>query len=217
MAPLIAGGILLALASAGLIRPLFTRNTFTVEAALYRQRPGTKERIASGGQVQPGDRLFLEFKGSKPLHVYVLNEDERGNTYLLFPLAGVEPANPVSPGGPHRLPGSLNGVPQTWEVDSYGGHETLLFVASREPLKNLESQMERLRQPETTGPAGRSVPDPGTSRLLRGIGRLAPVGPAGSDASGRLAEIYKSLGMNAENVRGIWVQQIQLENPGPGR
>ena len=68
-------------------------------------RDGQKIWLRQGARVVPGDRLFLEFESSQPVFVYVVNQDEQGEGYLLFPIPGNSPTNPLPPGQSHRLPG----------------------------------------------------------------------------------------------------------------
>lgn len=102
-----------------------------VDATLFREASTRAELVPSGGTVAPGDRLFLEVESAEPVHVYVLNEDDQGHRFVLFPLAGLNSTNPLSGGVRHRLPGRRSGVPQAWEVSSAGGREAFLVVAAR--------------------------------------------------------------------------------------
>lgn len=57
------------------------------------------------------------------------------------------------------------------------------------------------------------------SNGLHGIGRLVaepdePARPAGAPPA-RLFEQAHPLSPRAETVRGVWIRQIDLENPGP--
>ena len=78
---------------------------YTIDAALYRERDGRERRLQTGLPVQPGDKLSLEIRVSTPAHVYVVNEDDHGESYLLFPLPGQKVTNPLPAGRPTRLPG----------------------------------------------------------------------------------------------------------------
>ncbi len=179
-----------------------------VDAELFRDRVGVEERLRAGGRVQPGDHLFLELLASTDFHAYVFNEDEQGNTHLLFPLTGLEPSNPLEGGRTHRLPGSRDGVPLTWDVDAYGGRETLYIVASRAPLEDLEAEMRRF--PEAGSSPGIPI---GSGFLRRSIGGL------GSAAAERAAD-EPTLGdfigrLSTERTSELWTWSIQLENQPP--
>ena len=83
---------------------------YTIDAALYRERDGSELRLQSNGSVRPGDKLSLEVRASTPTHVYVVNEDDHGEAYLLFPLPGQKITNPLPAGSPTRLPGDRDGT-----------------------------------------------------------------------------------------------------------
>ena len=60
-------------------------DTYTVSAALYKVSRSKAVRLAAGDRVAPGDTLALRIQSSRPVYVYVVNEDEHGESYLLFP------------------------------------------------------------------------------------------------------------------------------------
>ena len=64
-----------------MIRPA----AFEAETAMFRERRSDDSgdvRLAAGGQVQPGDKLFMEIEASEQTHVYVINQDDQGEEYL---------------------------------------------------------------------------------------------------------------------------------------
>ena len=92
-----------------------------IEAGLYREASGQAEAVVSGGGVTPGDRLFLEVESGEPVHVYVLNEDDKGNRYVLFPLAGLDSSNPLpGRGAPPPSRAALRGAPGMGGVERRG-------------------------------------------------------------------------------------------------
>src|SRR4029453_15458678 len=60
---------------------------YDIAASFVRRTPSGDLPLGSGDRVSPGDRLSLEVRATKPVWVYVLNADERGETYLLYPQA----------------------------------------------------------------------------------------------------------------------------------
>ena len=56
-----------------------------IEAAFYREQSGSVERLKPGTQVSPNEALSLQVELSAPAYLYVVNEDESGESYLLFP------------------------------------------------------------------------------------------------------------------------------------
>ncbi len=133
----------------------------SIIAALHLCRNGTQEPneliechsaqfrrldtpLLPGSRVALGDLLYLEIEGSKSMHVYVLNEDEGGKAFVLFPLPGSSEQNPLSSNVRHRLPGRVAGPEKYWEVSSVGGEESFLVFACKRPLEELERQVKEL-------------------------------------------------------------------------
>jgi hypothetical protein len=188
--------------------------SLTAEATLYRQGQGTDERLLPGSRVHPGDRLFLEIQGQQRMHVYVLNEDEAGNAFVLFP-AGLDLDNPLPPGVRHRLPGRQAARQMTWEVTSAGTRETFVVIASRRPLKALEREIALIPRVETGRQVAHAPVSPEGIERLRGIGRLAEATPPPEGAlGGRVSEIADGLSARADRNSDFWIWKIQLENPG---
>jgi len=180
---------------------------YQIRARFHRALGSGSEALVAGARVAPGDRLFLLVHATKPVHLYIVNQDDRGESYLLFPLPGQKLSNPLSGGETHRLPGSVD-----WEVTSAGGREHFLIMASPDPLDALEKVFATLPRAEAGRPVASAVP---LSRevvgQLRGIGGLAP-----RASSGSTTELLKSavtLGADAESVTGPWIRQFTLENP----
>ncbi|HKQ97662.1 MAG TPA: serine/threonine-protein kinase [Candidatus Polarisedimenticolia bacterium] len=185
----------------GFARPL------RVEASLFRSGTGTVERLLPGGHVAPGDRLFLEIEGSQAMHVYVLNEDAAGNSFVLFPLPDSDLQNPLVPRRSYRLPGGLNGAPSFWEVSSAGGEETIVAIASSKPLEEVRRFIGGLPVAKAGGP---SAPAPDTVSSLRGIGAVTTEPPAKHP----LNALFQDLNRRAAQDGTLWVWQVRLGNPG---
>ncbi len=190
--------------------------SYRIEAALFRRSPGgASERLGPDARVAPGDRLFLELRSSVPTYVYVINEDDRGESFVLFPLPGQSLSNPLTPDGARRLPGRVGAEEADWQVTSSGGREHFLIFASPERLGALETMLAALPRPE----AGRSITSapvvPETAQLLRGIGGLAqaPAGTAGAGTSRLSAQFTTPLSASAETATGVWVRQLTVQNP----
>ena len=187
-------------------------STYQIDTALYRQRGAAETRLRSGDRVAPGDQLFAKLRVSMPAYVYIVNEDDDGKTFLLFPLPGQAVENPVAPGTPVRIPG-MRDADLSWQITSAGGREHFLIFASPERLQAFEEIFATLPRPVL----GRRVesaklPSQTTSRL-RSVGGLAAA-PA-SASSARLATVFTTpLGDKEETARGLWVRQLTVENPG---
>jgi hypothetical protein len=114
-------------------------------AVLYRGDGEKRVRLQEGARVAPGDALSLTISGEDSMYVYVLNEDSSGDVYVLFPVAGLYPENPLPPGAAHRLPGRFRTQPVNWEITTAGGRENILVLANRTPLAALEQELLRFR------------------------------------------------------------------------
>jgi hypothetical protein len=188
---------------------------YEVEAALLRHEGAATARLQAGDRVQPGDRISLDFRATRPLYVYVLNEDERGETFLLFPQPMFDARNPLAPDSLVRLPGSVDGRPIAWNVTSAGGREHFLVVASPDPVPDLESRLPALPAPAP----GRPItypPVPGAAiERLRGVGGVAEVPSSRPGPASGLFEEFRALASRESGVSGLWVRQITLQNPAP--
>jgi hypothetical protein len=188
---------------------------YAVEASVVRFGDGATTRLVSGDVVRPGDRLGLEFRATRAAWVYVLDEDERGERYLLFPQPLFDTPNPLAADSTYRLPGTVGGRENAWTVTSRGGREHLLVVASPEKVPELEAELGRLPAPRPGRPIAYARIGEAAVERLRGVGGVAPL-PAGSAAlAPRSAafERFKALAGRESEVRGVWVRQIALENP----
>ncbi|MGE0393039.1 MAG: serine/threonine-protein kinase [Vicinamibacterales bacterium] len=188
---------------------------YRIEAGLFRRGAGgTPERIGPDARVSPGDRLFLEVRASIPLHVYVVNEDDQGESYVLFPLPGHAIANPLAPDTTWRLPGRVGDADTDWQVTSSGGREHFLIVASPERLGAVETMLAALPRPEPGRPVTAAPIASETALQLRGVGGLAPV-PSGqaTAAAGLGAARATPLAPAAETATGVWVRRLTVLNP----
>jgi hypothetical protein len=105
-------------------------DSYRIESAFYRDGNGPAERLKPGARLAPGDALSLQVQTSVPMYFYVVNEDERGNSFLLFPLPGQALQNPLPPGQRHRLPAMQNGELISWQVTSAGPRCSHRFPSS---------------------------------------------------------------------------------------
>ena len=218
---------LLALILAGVALALWAGNrdrepALEVEAQLFARRAGpdgagNDVRLVDGDAVTVGDKLTLEVSSPEPIHVYVFNQDDTGEMHVLFPVPGFEPRNPLPAGAVHRLPGALDGEPQSWVVTtSGGGGETLLLVATRAPVQAMEDMVAAIPPVRPGGAAAYPQLGPETrAALLRGIGATTSAGEAvktadGSSPSGRL-ELGKVL-ERLDPTPGFFVRQLRLRN-----
>jgi serine/threonine-protein kinase len=200
--------------SAGGPRDESAASAYTIEAGFHRGARG-REPLADGARLAVGDSISLSIQASESLHVYVIDEDDRGEAYLLFPVADMTPSNPLASNTAHVLPGSRGERRFYWRVTSAGGREHLVLLASRQRLVGFESEMLAVERPVE----GREPVYPRlTSRAkerLRGMGGLvsetsATPRPA---ATGSLLDLARPLARGPERVSGVWIRRIDLVNP----
>ena len=188
---------------------------YTVTAVFYRYTSGAPARLAPADRVRPGDALGLRLEATIPVYVYVVNEDDRGESYLLFPLPGQESVNPLSAATVHELPGAHAGQDVQWQVTSAGGREHFLVFVSPSHITLFDGLLKSLPRPNT----GRQVSKPRLSdslvSRLRGVGGLVPRNPRAKPSEAHyLFEGARPLGTQPETAHGVWVRQLTLENPG---
>jgi hypothetical protein len=188
-------------------------SAYQIDAGLYRAREGGAERLIAGARIATGDQLFLRIESTAPAHVYVVNEDERGESYLLFPLPGQGAGEPLAPGRSHVLPGVRDGEPLYWEVTSAGGREHFLVFANPQRLDAFEQLFARLPAPSANQLARATRLPSDAIGILRGVGGLAKA-PAAEPTSLRLAQQFTAPLPDApETANGLWVRRMTLENP----
>ena len=173
-----------------------------VRADLWRVEPEEDQVLQDGGEVRPGDRLYLTLYSEEPVHLYVVNRDAEGEAAVLFPIADAQWKNPLTGGTSHRLPGDTDWAYDSWEVSSAGGRESFIVVASLEPLPEMEAALARMESASPLDPGG----------VLRG-GKPSDPGSATSPDAG-LAALDAALERLALGHRtDVVVREITLQNP----
>jgi eukaryotic-like serine/threonine-protein kinase len=186
--------------------------SYRIKAVLNRDRDGVEVPLVQGTRLALSERVSMAVDVSTPAYIYVVNEDERGNSYLLFPLPGREPVNPL-PAGRHRLPGMLADEKLYWQVTTAGGREHFVVIASPSRSAMFERMFATLPSPVLNQPV--SYPKLSTDALgvLRSVGGLA-VAPAHSREQLRTTpEFAIPLTGTEETVQGVWIRQAMFENP----
>lgn len=188
-------------------RSLPESQAYVVEASFFRDAAGVSLPLPAGARVSPGDRLSLEFKASRDLHLYVLNEDERGNAYLLFPLPGQRLTNPLPAEKLHHVPGDEEGQKTFWQVTSEGGREHFLLIASPTPLKDVEAAIAGIPVAEADRPVAMNA---SVLEQLRGLGGLVRSRPGRANEPSRLRDVVRLLRAKPETIEGAWIRQFDL-------
>ncbi len=182
----------------------------TATTEFLRTDGGVDEALAAGALVRPGDAMCLSLQLGRTAHVYVLNEDRRGDVYVLFPLAQSDLRNPLPADRPQRLPGTWQGRALTWQVTAGRGEERFLVVAAREPVAWLEAQLASFASPRRdraveARPAAGAPPIP-----ERGVGAVAESAPADAAPAATLAALVARLAM----MEDVWYSEMTLYNGG---
>jgi eukaryotic-like serine/threonine-protein kinase len=194
--------------------PAVAGGSYTIDTALYREAGGQEIRLRPGARVEPGDKLFAEVRASVPTFVYIVNEDERGGAYLLFPLPGQSLKNPLPAGTANRLPGVRDNKEIRWQVDKAGGREHFFIFASPERVSVFEQMFAKLPHPEAGKPIQNATLSRASVGMLRSVGGLAPAADSNQLNSGPLTEEFSTpLGDTTETARGVWIRQLTLDNP----
>jgi hypothetical protein len=108
------------------------------DAAFYRidARGGTA--LSDGATIALGERLALKFRSDRSAYVYIFDDDGSGQAAVLFPLVGIEPANPLAADTDYQLPGKSGTSTFTWQVSSHAEREEFVVLASDVPQPQLE-------------------------------------------------------------------------------
>jgi hypothetical protein len=177
------------------------------KAALYRHTGQGNVPLDPGSPVAPGDGLYLELTATEPMNAYVLNEDEAGSVFVLFPIEGVGSGNPLAAGTSHRLPGEIGDSLLYWTVTSAGGRERITVVGSRTPLGGLEEAITHVPAAGLGAPIRLGIAVAG-----RGIGGMRKERAAG-DPRRRLDEMIRSLEARRRETGDVWVWRVELNDP----
>jgi hypothetical protein len=101
------------------------------------------ERLPPEATVRIGDRLRIGISSDRELHVYAFNQVEGAAPTVMFPLAVLDTKNPLAP-GEHELPGTVQGMHQSYTVEAAAPSEAVLLVLSEQPVPALEARIQRL-------------------------------------------------------------------------
>jgi eukaryotic-like serine/threonine-protein kinase len=187
--------------------------SYQVKASFYARRDGSDVALAPGSRVRPGDELFAVIDASKPVFVYIINRDDAGQSFLLFPLSGLIPANPVKTDQMVRLPGMKDGEQIYWKVTSAGGQEHFFLYVTPTRLVDFEELLAALPRAEL----GRSVSSLplSTSALgvLRGVGGLSAATDSQTPGGTELIDLLPLSDRN-EFADGVWARRVSFQNPG---
>jgi len=189
--------------------------SYAVDASLLTRDGGRLTRLVSGDRVRAGQHLWLQIRMSRPAWVYVLDEDERGERYLLFPQPRFDVRNPLPADSALVLPGTVDGHEYAWSVTSAGGREHVLLIASPTPIQEIEADLARLPRAIPGRPIAYAPIGSSSVEHLRGIGGMVRSSPGATSPPPSLVfDRFRALAGRETEVHGVWIRQIVLENPG---
>jgi hypothetical protein len=186
--------------------------SYTVQARMFRTRNGVETPLTAGTELALGDKLSMRIQASKEVYVYLLNADDAGKSFRLFPLADHQPDNPLAPSKEHRLPGDV-GV--DWAVDSEGGREHFVIMVTPVRVDAVEAFVRSIPgAAEGRVAATITTRDIGTLRSVGGLVKDKTIAKA-SDPSLLWFEEASELTEQPETASGAWTRRLTV--PGARR
>jgi hypothetical protein len=187
-------------------------DSYTVKASLIRDSNGVESNIASTTPLAASDHLALRVQASRDVYLYLMNADDAGETYRLFPLSGHTPTNPIGASTTHRLPGrDLN-----WVVTSSGGREHFLVIVTPTLDPELEAKVRDIPEASENRPVRRARLGDDAIGVLRGVGGLSkrPSTTAGVKSLPWFDGAEELTGA-VETTSGAWMRRLTV--PGSSR
>jgi len=181
-----------------------------VRAQLYRETPsGVAEALRDGDRIAAKDELYLSIRSSRPVHVWVVNEDNK-KAVLAYP-ADMKLGSHLEARKEHRLPRAGNGQGGSWRVSAAAGMETYLVIASEGSVAELEAELSSLSNPPVDdGNVASNAGDHGM-RGMRGIEVIVPKPDQPEvDQRGAVARLEQQ----CESLRDVWTWKVRLVNSG---
>jgi hypothetical protein len=174
------------------------------QASIAFANADTGAALVDGSPVALGDALHLTVRASAPSHVYVINQDADGALAVLFPLAGLDLANPLPAGRDVVLPGSRGGRSLAWEIASPSDSDEFVVIASPQPLPRLQARL--LERPA-------AAIDPDVDQ--RGAGRLRAHDPGTTLQAAALTELVALARQDQPDPSRLQVLVIRLPHSPP--
>jgi len=190
--------------------PVAVAGPYRIRASFSRKKPAGDERLNAGSRLALGDTLALNVDASAPVYAYVINQDDHGAAFLLYPLDDLAGVGPL-PVGETRIP--QHTVSEGWVVNSPGGREHFLVAVSRHRMMDFEREVQSLPRPQFGAPVGKPLPlSDQALGTLRSVGRLAPATPKREAPLSPFLGATE-LGLTEESADGLWLRRITFQNP----
>jgi hypothetical protein len=103
--------------------------------------------LADGAAIHAGDSVHLRLRSARAVHLYAINEDDRGALARLFPVEGVTPTNPLAPGREWRIPERVGAQDFDWRIGTGGAREYVLLVATVDASPAFLAAIDRIAPP----------------------------------------------------------------------
>jgi eukaryotic-like serine/threonine-protein kinase len=185
---------------------------YTVQARMFRTRNGVETPLKADTELLVGDKVSMSIVASKEVYVYVLNTDDAGKTFRLFPLPDHRPDNPLAPSKEHRLPGDVG---EDWAVDSPGGREHFVIMVNPVRVDAIEALVRSIpAATEGRGAAAMTTRDIGVLRSVGGLAKDKTIAKA-SEPALLWFEEASGLTSNQETASGAWMRRLTV--PGARR
>ena len=173
--------------------------------------PAGDQPLLPGARIHKGDRLAMAIQGSDSMYVYVLDQDEVGNVFVLFPLPGLNLANPL----PIRAPPPSRSRPGQHVL--MGGHDRGKGDRpARSPPASRSRAFEQEIELVPRARPGQAIPLDRLAVLrLRGIGGVEATrteGVQGSASTSGAFDLAGALERTMQSSR-VWFWSTTLENP----
>ncbi|HEX9793293.1 MAG TPA: DUF4384 domain-containing protein [Planctomycetota bacterium] len=171
------------------------RETVVDEQSIPTPIPNGTTLHDGGGDPNAGDNLKFSFEAGAPCYIYVISVDGSGWAQPIFPSPSSPGTNPVAAHRQFTIPEGN----EWFFLDQYRGVETVYFMASYVPRKDIEDMMADL--------AGRTRP-----ALSRGVARVGEAAVVergiGGTRAGKAASVAASDGsIHAFNPTSFFSEQ----------
>ena len=150
-------------------------------------RKSTGERLLRDGEIlrdaggadNQGDKYRVVFRSATPCYVYIVQLDQTGRFYPLYPSQRFESGGAlgrrVSPGLAYAVPPELYHEPRHFHLDSNRGDESVYFLASRTRRQDIEDLFRYFEAVNASVHVSstRSLPSSARPICLRGPGGIS--------------------------------------------
>ena len=199
-------GTLLATSVAWMVRNNSTEESNTSVSLVRETANEGRETLQSGSILNLGDKLAVEFRSTYPAYVYIFGSSEDNKATVLFPISGAFPINPLAPGVPHHIPGSVGGQLLDWQVVTDATSEEVVVLAATEPQPDLDHEIAGLGQANMEAPVISTQP--------RSLARLVPAPEVLTVGSPYLREILsKARQSDANGKIRVWDFRLPHAQP----